>query len=51
MILSELGPFVFDNENELIYSKKYKNIISSNILISNGDYSEILDISDKLRKL
>ncbi len=49
MILSELGPFVFDNENELIYSKKYKNIISSNILISNGDYSEILDISDKLR--
>ena len=49
MILSELGPFVFDNENELIYSKKYNNIISSNILISNGDYSEILDISDKLR--
>jgi nucleolar protein 56 len=49
MILSELGPFVFDNENELIYSKKFKNIISSNILISNGDYSEILDISDKLR--
>ncbi len=49
MILSELGPFVFDNENELIYSKKYKNIISSNILISNGDYSELLDISDKLR--
>jgi nucleolar protein 56 len=50
MILSELGPFVFDNENELIYSKKFKNIISSNILISNGDYSEILDISDKLRR-
>jgi len=49
MILSELGPFVFDNENELIYSKKFKNIVSSNILISNGDYSEILDISDKLR--
>jgi nucleolar protein 56 len=49
MILSELGPFVFDNENELIYSKKFKNILSSNILISNGDYSEILDISDKLR--
>ena len=50
MILSELGPFVFENENELIiYSKKFKNIISSNILISNGDYSEILDISDKLR--
>jgi nucleolar protein 56 len=49
MILSELGPFVFDNENELIYSKKFKNNISSNILISNGDYSEILDISDKLR--
>lgn len=49
MILSELGPVVFDNENELIYSKKFKNIISSNILISNGDYSEILDISDKLR--
>src|SRR5215210_4207552 len=24
MILSELGPFVFDNENELIYSKKFK---------------------------
>ena len=47
--MSELGPFVFDNENELIYSKKFKNIISSNILISNGDYSEILDISDKLR--
>jgi nucleolar protein 56 len=46
MILSELGPFVFDNENELIYSKKFKNII----LISNGDYSEILDISDKLRR-
>lgn len=50
MILSELGPFVFENENELIYSKKFKNIISSNILISNGDYSEILDISDKLRR-
>ena len=50
MILSELGPFVFDSENELIYSKKFKNIISSNILISNGDYSEILDISDKLRR-
>ena len=50
MILSELGPFVFNNENELIYSKKFKNIISSNILISNGDYSEILDISDKLRR-
>jgi len=50
MILSELGPFVFDNENELIYSKKFKNIVSSNILISNGDYSEILDISDKLRR-
>ena len=49
MILSELGLFVFENENELIYSKKFKNIISSNILISNGDYSEILDISDKLR--
>ncbi len=49
MILSELGPFVFDNKNELIYSKKYNNIISSNILISNGDYSELLDISDKLR--
>ena len=49
MILSELGPFVFDNENNLIYSKKYNNIISSNILISNGDYSELLDISDKLR--
>ena len=49
MILSELGPFVFDNENKLIYSKKYNNIISSNILISNGDYSELLDISDKLR--
>jgi nucleolar protein 56 len=49
MILSELGPFVFENENELIYSKKFKNIISSNILLSNGDYSEILDISDKLR--
>lgn len=49
MILSELGPFVFDNDNELIYSKKYNNIISSNILISNGDYSELLDISDKLR--
>jgi nucleolar protein 56 len=49
MILSELGPFVFENKNELIYSKKFKNIISSNILISNGDYSEILDISDKLR--
>ena len=50
MILSELGPFIFNNENELIYSKKFKNIISSNILISNGDYSEILDISDKLRR-
>ena len=50
MILSELGPFVFEDENELIYSKKFKNIISSNILISNGDYSEILDISDKLRR-
>lgn len=50
MILSELGPFVLNNENELIYSKKFKNIISSNILISNGDYSEILDISDKLRR-
>lgn len=50
LILSELGPFVFENENELIYSKKFKNIISSNILISNGDYSEILDISDKLRR-
>ena len=50
MILSELGPFVFENANELIYSKKFKNIISSNILISNGDYSEILDISDKLRR-
>jgi nucleolar protein 56 len=50
MILSELGPFVFENENELIYSKKFKNIIFSNILISNGDYSEILDISDKLRR-
>ena len=50
MILCELGPFVFDSENDLIYSKKFKNIISSNILISNGDYSEILDISDKLRK-
>jgi nucleolar protein 56 len=50
MILSELGPFVFENENELIYSKKFKNIISSNILISNGDNSEILDISDKLRR-
>jgi nucleolar protein 56 len=50
MILSELGPFLFDNENELIYSKKFKNIVSSNILISNGDYSEILDISDKLRR-
>ena len=49
IVLSELGPFIFDNENELIYSKKFKNIISSNILISNGDYSEILDISDKLR--
>jgi nucleolar protein 56 len=49
MILSELGLFVFDNENNLIYSKKYNNIISSNILISNGDYSELLDISDKLR--
>lgn len=49
MILSELGPFVIDTENELIYSKKFKNIISSHILISNGDYSEILDISDKLR--
>ena len=50
MILSELGPFVFDSENDLIYSKKFNNIISSNILISNGDYSEILDISDKLRR-
>ena len=50
MILSELGPFVFENEKELIYSKKFKNIIFSNILISNGDYSEILDISDKLRR-
>ena len=50
MILSELGPFVFEDEKELIYSKKFKNIISSNILISNGDYSEILDISDKLRR-
>lgn len=50
MILSELGPFILNNENELIYSKKFKNIISSNILISNGDYSEILDISDKLRR-
>ena len=50
MILSELGPFIFDNENKLIYSKKFKNIIPSNILISNGDYSEILDISDKLRR-
>lgn len=50
MILSELGPFVFEDENELIYSKKFNNIISSNILISNGDYSEILDISDKLRR-
>jgi nucleolar protein 56 len=50
MILSELGPFVFENDNELIYSKKFKNIVSSNILISNGDYSEILDISDKLRR-
>lgn len=50
MILSELGPFVLNNENELIYSKKFKNILSSNILISNGDYSEILDISDKLRR-
>jgi nucleolar protein 56 len=50
MILSELGPFVFDSENDFIYSKKFNNIISSNILISNGDYSEILDISDKLRR-
>ena len=50
MILSELGLFVFEDENELIYSKKFKNIISSNILISNGDYSEILEISDKLRR-
>jgi len=50
IVLSELGPFIFDNENELIYSKKFKDIISSNILISNGDYSEILDISDKLRR-
>jgi nucleolar protein 56 len=50
LILSELGPFVFEDEKELIYSKKFKNIISSNILISNGDYSEILDISDKLRR-
>jgi nucleolar protein 56 len=50
LILSELGPFVFDSENDLIYSKKFNNIISSNILISNGDYSEILDISDKLRR-
>jgi nucleolar protein 56 len=50
MILSELGPFVFDSENDFIYSKKFNNVISSNILISNGDYSEILDISDKLRR-
>ena len=49
MILSELGPFVFESKDKFIYSKKFKDIISSNILISNGDYSEILDISDKLR--
>ena len=49
MILSELGPFVFESKDEFIHSKKFKDIISSNILISNGDYSEILDISDKLR--
>lgn len=49
MILSELGPFVFESKDEFIYSKKFKDIISSSILISNGDYSEILDISDKLR--
>ena len=44
MILSELGPFVFESKDKFIYSKKFKDIISSNILISNGDYSEILDI-------
>ena len=49
MILCELGPFVFESKDEVIHSKKFKDIISSNILISNGDYSEILDISDKLR--
>ena len=49
LILSELGPFVFENKHELIYSKRFKDVISSNILISNGDYSGILDISDKLR--
>ena len=49
LILSELGPFVLENKHELIYSKRFKDVISSNILISNGDYSGILDISDKLR--
>lgn len=64
LVLSELGPFILDDASidntnsdntsrpsadRLLFSKKFADPVLSHILISNGDYSEISDISDKLR--
>ena len=49
IVLSELGTFVLDDEDMIIDSQKFIDTISSNILITNGDYSEIVKFSDKLR--
>ncbi|MFB5599245.1 MAG: NOP5/NOP56 family protein [Nitrososphaeraceae archaeon] len=61
-ILTELGSIIIkDEENiangneakkyneRLLFAKKFTNAVSSFILISNGDYTEISSISDKLR--
>lgn len=63
LIITELGSLIIkdevniDNRNEvkkfnkrLLFSKKFTNPVSSYISISNGDYSELSSLSDKLRE-
>ena len=49
LVLFELGIAIFDDKNNILYSKQFKDPVSSYLLISNGDYSELFELSEKLR--
>ncbi|MGD1837344.1 MAG: NOP5/NOP56 family protein [Nitrososphaeraceae archaeon] len=49
LILFELGIAIFDDKKDLVFSKQFEDPVSSYILISNGDYSALIELSEKLR--
>ncbi|MGD1835943.1 MAG: NOP5/NOP56 family protein [Nitrososphaeraceae archaeon] len=49
LILFELGIAIFDDKKDLVFSKQFEDPVSSYILISNGDYSKLVELSEKLR--